>query len=84
MAAEISVRLISKYVEEGLADPCQGGSCPAVFETDRNTVVVQGWTLRGSSKAKLREAGVCMATSEDAVELPKEFLLAALRQLEGG
>ncbi|MGK4579804.1 hypothetical protein [Kitasatospora sp. HPMI-4] len=28
-----------------------GGGCPAVYETDRDTVVIQGWKIRPEDQA---------------------------------
>lgn len=55
-----------------------GGNCPAVYETDRGTVVVQGWKLEDpEALADLRD----VATNEMAVEIPKA-LLRYLRDVE--
>jgi hypothetical protein len=57
-----------------LVEPCQGGGCPAVYETDRGTVVVQGARLARSD----RPDGV--PAHEEIVEIPAELLrLAAAR-----
>jgi len=55
-----------------------GGNCPAVYTTDRGTVVVQGWRVEDrDALADLRD----LADNETAVEIPRE-LLPFLRNLE--
>jgi len=55
-----------------------GGNCPAVYSTDRGTVVVQGWKVEDrDALADLRD----LADNETAVEIPRE-LLPFLRNLE--
>lgn len=49
---------------------CQGNSCPAVYETDRDTLVVQG--------AIVTDAEVQIPAGETMVEVPRE-LLASLQ-----
>ena len=49
---------------------CQGNSCPAVYETDRGTLVVQG--------AIVADADVPVPAGETLVEVPRE-LLASLQ-----
>lgn len=49
------------------------GSCPAVYETDRGTLVVQGYKVTDSEAlAALRERG--LPDHEDAVEIPVGLL----------
>ena len=52
---------------------CGGGSCPTVYRTDRNTLVVQGYTVTAES------AGVDLPAGEQLVEIPAELLAAAIR-----
>ncbi|MGW3183618.1 DUF6879 family protein [Kitasatospora sp. NPDC001119] len=49
-----------------------GGGCPAVYETDRHTYVVQGWRIAPDDPARqdLRD----LAPTEDAVEVPRQLL----------
>jgi hypothetical protein len=56
-----------------------GGSCPAVYKTDRGTVVVQGWKLAEGDQAwgDLQN----LADNETALEIPLA-LLPHLRNLE--
>ena len=56
---------------EVLAGQCGGGTCPTVYGTDRETVVVQGYVVSGDS------AGVEVPDGEYLVEIPTEVLLAA-------
>ncbi|MGW0982263.1 DUF6879 family protein [Streptomyces xiamenensis] len=48
------------------------GGCPAVYETDRNTVVIQGWKIDRSDEA-YRDARN-LEENEDLVEVPRELL----------
>ena len=54
-----------------LAGLCGSGTCPTVYGTDRETVVVQGYVVDGDS------AGVEVPDGERLVEIPTEVLLAA-------
>jgi hypothetical protein len=56
----------------------KGGNCPAVYETDRGTVVVQGWKLAEGDQAW--SDLVNLAGNETAIEIPRE-LLPYLRNL---
>ncbi|WP_185992856.1 DUF6879 family protein [Streptomyces sp. 130] len=49
-----------------------GGGCPSVYETDRGTVVVQGWKINPSDQAygDVRD----LAGDEDVLEVPRELL----------
>jgi hypothetical protein len=58
-----------------LVEPCQGGRCPAVYETDRGTIVVQGARLACGD----RPPGV--PDHEELVEIPAELLRAAAARL---
>ena len=61
------------YIAGGPTE-CAGGTCPTVFETDRGTVVVQGYQLNRADLA------VEIPGGEDVVEIPVELLKeAALR-----
>lgn len=46
-----------------------GGNCPAVYGTDRNSLVVQGYTLGSSEAAQM----VNVADNESGVEIPYEL-----------
>lgn len=49
------------------------GSCPSVYETDRGTLVVQGYKVTDpEALAALRERG--LPDHEDAVEVPLDLL----------
>ena len=54
-----------------LAGECGGGSCPTVYATEHETVVVQGPPINGDS------AGVQVPDGERLVEIPVAILLAA-------
>jgi hypothetical protein len=45
---------------------CCGGTCPTLYESDRGTIVVQGW--------KVTEADVDVPDGEALVEIPRELL----------
>lgn len=48
-----------------------GGNCPTVYQTDRDTIVVQGWKVEDSEAlADLRD----LAPNETVVEIPRELL----------
>jgi len=49
------------------------GSCPSVYETDRGTLVIQGYKVTDpEALATLRERG--LPDHENAVEIPLELL----------
>jgi hypothetical protein len=51
---------------------CGGGSCPTVYRTDRDTVLVQGAAA----------GGVAVPDGELLVEIPRELLLEAARRIQ--
>ena len=53
---------------------CSGGTCPAVFETDRGTIVVQGSKVTDPEAL----AAIELPAHETLVEIPAE-LLASLK-----
>jgi hypothetical protein len=53
---------------------CQGGTCPAIYATDRGTLVVQGAVVTDSQAT----ADANVAAGETLVEIPRE-LLASLK-----
>jgi hypothetical protein len=53
---------------------CSGGTCPAVWETDRGTLVVQGSIVTDPDALATME----LPAHESAVEVPAE-LLASLK-----
>lgn len=50
----------------------QSGECPAVYETDRDTVVIQGWKIDHTDQAYQDARNV--AENEELVEVPRELL----------
>ena len=48
---------------------CYGGTCPTIYDTDRGTVVVQGWMVNDSD--------VTLGPGEVLVEIPAELLKQA-------
>ena len=59
-----------------LTDDCKGGDCPAVYATDRGTLVIQGYVLDPAAVRQLT-----LPSGESAVEVPAELLLAAARRV---
>ena len=49
---------------------CSGGTCPAVYETDRGTIVVQGAIVTDPQAL----ASVDLPANEALVEVPMELL----------
>jgi hypothetical protein len=58
-----------------LAGTCDDGTCPNVYLSDRNTLVVQG-------DAVLTADGLVLSPGEQAVELSVKLVEEALRALE--
>ncbi|WP_229068209.1 hypothetical protein [Actinoplanes sp. DH11] len=57
-----------------VASLCGVGTCPTVYSTDRDTVLVQGYPATAD--------GVPVPAGELLVEIPKEVLLEAARRLQ--
>jgi hypothetical protein len=53
---------------------CGIGSCPAVYRTNRGTLIIQGTTVTAD------EAGISLPAGESLVEIPEELLLTVDRQ----
>jgi hypothetical protein len=71
MAESVSMEL------RKVSDGCEGGDCPAVYVSDRGTLVFQG------DEVAIAE-GLRLGKGERAVEVPLDVLLSALPQLQGG
>jgi hypothetical protein len=69
---EATMKIVRK-----LTGDCKGGDCPAVYTTDRGTLVIQGYVLDAPAIRQLT-----LPTGESAVEVPAELLLAAARQVK--
>lgn len=54
---------------------CADGQCPAVYRTERGTLLVQGDTIGG------QQAGIDLPAHESLVEIPIDLLLAAVRDI---
>jgi hypothetical protein len=54
---------------------CTGGSCPTVYLTDRDTYVVQGYTVPAET------AGLEVPAGEQLVEIPAALLAEALKAM---
>ncbi|GIF52672.1 hypothetical protein DFJ67_5893 [Asanoa ferruginea] len=54
---------------------CTGGSCPTIYQSDRGTLVVQGYAVSAA------RAGVNLPTGELLVEIPVELLTNAARNV---
>lgn len=50
-----------------------GGSCPSIYQTDRNTLVIQGWRVTDPDALDALEARGLPA-HETAVEIPLALL----------
>jgi hypothetical protein len=57
-----------------LAGDCKGGDCPAVYATDRGTLVIQGYVLDPATARQLT-----LPSGEDVVEVPADLLLETAR-----
>jgi len=55
---------------------CADNSCPTVYRTSRDTLVIQGYTVDAE------EAGVGVPPGERLVEIPVELLRAAALDLK--
>ncbi|WP_307834323.1 hypothetical protein [Paractinoplanes lichenicola] len=53
---------------------CGGGTCPTVYRTDRDTFVVQGYTVTAEA------AGLDLPAGEQLVEIPAELLAEAVKK----
>lgn len=56
---------------------CEKGECPAVYVSDRGTLVFQGAAVTSAEGLRLRPG-------EQAVELPLHVVRGALPELSGG
>lgn len=62
-----------------IAGQCpDGNTCPTVYETDRGTVVVQGYRLGAEELAK-----IALPDGEAAVEIPVALLAEVVRAHRG-
>lgn len=55
---------------------CDGGSCPALYETNRGTYVIIGKRMSMAEKEGLPMDGI-----EDALEVPRELLRESAEKL---
>ena len=80
MFAELSpvrMRLIHvSHAPYGPGQQCDGGGCPAVYETSRGTYVIIGRRMSASEKEGLPMDGI-----EDALEVPRELLRESAAKL---
>jgi hypothetical protein len=53
------------------------GSCPALYETDRNTFVLQGWEVTDKEALSFARD---VAADETFVEVPADVLMIAFRR----
>ncbi|WP_285472161.1 hypothetical protein [Actinoplanes sp. NBRC 101535] len=58
-----------------IANVCTAGSCPTIYETGSDRLVVQGFTLSA------HQAGIDVPDGEALVEIPVELLKEALQKL---
>lgn len=54
-----------------LTSSCDSSSCPTIYESDRGTLVVQGYAVSAG------DAGVALPDGELLVEIPVDLLRAA-------
>jgi hypothetical protein len=59
---------------------CTGGTCPTAYLTDRGTAVVQGYAV--DDPEVLAQLG--LPAGENAVEVPVELLIEAVRNAADG
>jgi hypothetical protein len=65
--AELTLRTISAS--------CGSSSCPTIYESDRGTLVVQGYTVAAE------RTGLAMPEGEQLVEIPVDLLINAARHV---
>lgn len=70
---------ISQLSLKAVALSCAHGSCPTVYETNRGTVMVQGYIV---TSGDLRAAGLDVPAGEQLVEIPLTLLADAARVVE--
>ena len=58
-----------------VAMSCTAGTCPAIYRTERDTVVVQGYVVAAG------DIGLSVTGQEALVEIPISLLAAAARSL---
>jgi hypothetical protein len=58
-----------------VANLCASGSCPTIYQSESGTLVVQGYTVSAG------EAGIALPAGETLVEIPRDLLAEALRNL---
>lgn len=63
--ADLKLKIVTSY--------CASASCPTIYESDRGTLVVQGYAVSAD------RAGVELPEGELLVEIPVELLAAAAR-----
>jgi hypothetical protein len=63
--------VIPESVPQPVITLCGSGSCPTVYRTDRDTVLVQGTAA----------TGITVPDGELLVEIPRELLLEAARRI---
>jgi hypothetical protein len=57
---------------------CGGGECPTVYQTDRGTLVIQGYLFDPA------QAGTTVPAGEQMVEVPAELLAQYVREGHSG
>jgi hypothetical protein len=56
---------------------CGTGTCPTIYRTDHETVLVQGNLVQGNVAT-----GITVADGEMLVEIPEELLIEAARRIQ--
>lgn len=61
-----------------LATLCPDGNCPAIYETDRGTLMVRGYAVDPSEQTEIE-----VVPGESVIEIPKELVARAAAKLSG-
>lgn len=61
-----------------VATLCPDGNCPAVYLTDRGTLMVRGYAVDSS-----RQTEIVVVPGEAVVEIPQELVARAAAKLSG-
>lgn len=61
-----------------VATLCPEANCPAIYQTDRGTLMVRGYAVDPSGQTKIE-----VVPGEAVVEIPKELVARAAAELSG-
>jgi hypothetical protein len=62
-------------VVETIAESCSSNTCPAIYRTDRGSLIVRGYSVSAAA------VGVPLSEGEDLVEIPLRLLLSAIDEI---